>query len=218
MSQLRIKADKASSLRCNTLIAVLENPNDIANVAAVVRNIDSLGVGKLYVIDGNKLLPERWESMRQDRLLNKISSSAIKWSYVKVFKTVEDCIEKLKKDKYVSLSTSPYTKGLSNMNLYNCKLTYKKLAIWFGNEVKGLSDMAINASIGCIQIEMAGIVESLNLAVSTGIVLYQAVQDRKSSINRYTSTSLLYTIFYWTRLSNKKYSIRGSLPPNLELV
>lgn len=57
------------------------------------------------------------------------------------------------------------------MNLYEESFTQPKLAVWFGNESKGISEDATEAADMCIQIPMGGIVESLNLGTSTGIIL-----------------------------------------------
>lgn len=176
----RFKADSASKLRCKTLICVLENPKNIQNVAAVIRNIDTLGVGKLYVVDGYNILPKSWNQMRNNRRLSCLSASSVKWSYVKIFKTTQDCLIHLKDTHYVNMVTSPHIKGLINTNLSKGIYTQSKLAVWFGNEVEGISQTAINNSITCVQIEMSGIVESLNLSVSTGIVLYVIVQQRQN--------------------------------------
>ncbi len=43
--------------------------------------------------------------------------------------------------------------------------------MWFGNESRGISVEALNEADMCIQIPMGGIVESLNLGTSAGIVL-----------------------------------------------
>ena len=50
-STLRKRADEIKNLRCKNLIAVLENPMDIINIGTVVRNVNALGVEKLYVVD-----------------------------------------------------------------------------------------------------------------------------------------------------------------------
>jgi tRNA (guanosine-2'-O-)-methyltransferase len=179
-SNLRIKADNAKKFRCKNLIAVLENPKTIENIGSVVRNIDALGVEKLYVIDGNKLLPGTWEEMRDRNSLKKISVSAIKWSFVKTFKNTQDCINYLNKKNFISVVTSPHLKGKLNCILENGKYTQKRLAVWFGNESRGVSDMAVQNSNFCINIPMSGIIESLNLGTSTGIVLYEITKQRRN--------------------------------------
>lgn len=180
-SSLREKADKARSFRCTTLICVLENPANINNVGAVVRNIDTLGISKLYVVDGNNVLPRDWVNMRNNRKLMNVSSSAIKWSYVHPFRTTAECLEHLNKNNFTSITTSLHQKGYTNITLSDGKYDQKKLAVWFGNESKGVTNEVLNASQFCVQIEAAGIVESLNLSVSTGIVMYTIAQQRRKN-------------------------------------
>lgn len=56
---------------------------------------------------------------------------------------------------------------------------YKKLAVWFGNERVGISKTAVERSSFCINIPMYGIIESLNLGTSSGIVLYEIAKQRR---------------------------------------
>ncbi len=178
-SSLRKKADSIKELRCKNLIAVLEEPRDDKNIGQTIRNINALGVEKLYIIDGRDKVPDDWQEMRTNVRLIKSSSSAIKWSFVKKFKTTEDCINHLNKNGFVSMVTSPHLKGRKNIVLHEGKYTRMKLAVWFGNESKGVSDIAIENSKVCINIPMSGIIESLNLGTTTGIVLYEITKQRR---------------------------------------
>lgn len=177
---VRIKANKAKQFRCKNLIVVLENPKTIENIGSTIRNIDALGAEKLYVVDTNHLLPENWSQMRQKHSLNKISASAIKWSFVKTFKNTDECINHLKNKGFTSVVTSPHMKDKINVLLENGNYTQKRLAVWFGNESCGISDKAIENSEFCINIQMNGIIESLNLGTSTGIVLYEITKQRRN--------------------------------------
>jgi tRNA (guanosine-2'-O-)-methyltransferase len=179
MSSLRKKADKAKILRCNTLIAILENPKTMTNIGLVIRNIDTLGVSKLYVVDENNILPDNWNDMRSNRKLISLSASAIKWAFVKKFNTTKECLDHLETKQYDSIVTSPHILGETNVPLSEGSFTFPRLAVWFGNETRGVSKEAISRSLLCVQIEMTGIVESMNLAMSTGIVLYTIVQQRR---------------------------------------
>lgn len=178
-SSLREKADAIKELRCKNLIAVLEEPKDDKNIGQTIRNINALGVEKLYIIDSRNKIPDDWQDMRTNMTLVKSSSSAIKWSFVKKFKTTEDCINHLDKKGFVSMVTSPHLKGRKNIVLHEGKYTRMKLAVWFGNETKGVSDIAIENSKACINIPMSGIIESLNLGTTTGIVLYEITRQRR---------------------------------------
>ena len=85
----------------------------------------------------------------------------------------------LEKNGFTSIVTSPHIRGKTNVLLQDGDFTQGKLAVWFGNEARGISDLAISHSAACIQIEMYGIIESLNLATSTGIVLYEITKQRR---------------------------------------
>lgn len=179
-NRVRARANAAKKLRCRDLIAVVESPKNFGNIGSIIRNIDALGVSKLYVIDSLKLLPPTWEEMRDRKHLNDISASAVKWTFVKIFQTTKDCLSHLQKNGFVSFATSPHQKGKTNIPLRDGNYTHKKLAVWFGNESCGLSEEALNGCQACIQIPMAGIVESINLANSTGIVLYEVTSQRRA--------------------------------------
>jgi tRNA (guanosine-2'-O-)-methyltransferase len=183
-TSLRQRADHIKIGRCKNLIAVLEDPTDHTNIGTVIRNINALGVEKLYVIDRKNIVPDDWQDMREKKPLLKTSVSAVKWSFIKKFKSTEECLNHLEKNKFVSMVTSPYLKGKSNVILHKGKYTQKKLAVWFGTEAIGISDIALQRSEGCINIEMFGMVDSLNLATSTGIVLYEITVQRREFQNQ----------------------------------
>ena len=167
---IREKIRKIKHLQNKYFICVLENPTNIANIASAIRNISAFGVTKLYVIGGDKNLLRDFETSRKSERLRKISVGANKWVFVKHFNTTTECLKHLKKNLYTSIVTSSHQKG-KNVILYEETFTQKRLAIWFGNESKGISnEAAANADL-CIQIPMGGIVESLNLGTSTGIIL-----------------------------------------------
>ena len=178
-SSLRKKADSIKEFRCKNLIAVLEEPQDYKNIGRTIRNINALGVEKLYIVDSRNKVPNDWQEMRTDVTLTKTSGSAIKWSFVKKFNSTKECIDHLEKNGFTSMVTSPHLKGRNNIVLHEGKYTKMKLAVWFGNESKGVSNQAIENSKACINIPMYGIIESLNLGTSTGIVMYEITKQRR---------------------------------------
>ena len=185
-SNLRQRIDKIKQYRCKNLIAVIEDPRDIKNIGTVIRNVNALGVEKVYVVDPRRSLPESWQDMRGNRSLSGTSVSAIKWSFVKRFDTTEACLQHLKINRYVSIVTSPHLKGRKNVVLHEGDYTTQaKLAVWFGNEVRGASDLAVKQSGMCIQIPMFGIIESLNLGTTSGIVLYEITKQRRDYQRKY---------------------------------
>ena len=177
---IRKRAIEIKPFRCKNLIAILENPNDIKNIGTVIRNVNALGVEKTYIVDSRRALPDDWEEMRTKKSLSKTSVSAIKWSFVKRFDSTEKCLAHLEKNRFVSIVTSPHVKGKKNVVLHEGDFTQIRLAIWFGSEAAGISDLAIESSEMCVNIPMYGLVESLNLATTTGIVLYEVTKQRRA--------------------------------------
>ena len=142
-------------------------------------------VSVLSKIDYSRyLFPDNWEAMRERKSLLKPSVSAIKWSFVKVFRSTEDCLKHLEKQRFISIVTSPHIKGQNNVLLQNGDYTQKRFAVWFGNESRGISELVIANRTACVQIEMYGMIESLNLATSTGIVLYEITKQRREYKNK----------------------------------
>lgn len=160
------------------IIAVLENPNYIINIGHVIRNVNGLGVDRLYVVDGLKRLEDDLETLRNRKSLLKHSSGAVQFTEVKRFDSSEDCFNQLKSDGFFSVATSPHAIGKHNFLLHESRLNAPKLAIWFGEEANGLSDFALERCDFCLMIPMRGQVESFNLATTTAIVLYEAVRQR----------------------------------------
>lgn len=180
-SSARIKADSIREDRCKGFIAVLEEPKLLVNIASALRNVSAFGVEKLYVVDPQKQLDGDWYRLRENQQLLKLSVSASKWTFVKRFDSTDECFDHLESIHYRSIVTSPHVKGKANIDLTDGDFTkFKRLAVWFGNESRGISDRAVERSELCVNIPMFGMVESLNLGTCTGIVLHHIATQRRA--------------------------------------
>jgi tRNA (guanosine-2'-O-)-methyltransferase len=179
-SNLRKRADAIKDFQCENLIAVIEEPTHLNNIGKVIRCVNTLGIKKLYVVDSKDKLPDDWNEMRKSKPLIRMSASAVKWSFVKKFKTTTECLDHLEKNKFVSIATSPHQQGKKNIVLQEGNYTQKRLAVWFGSESNGLSEEVINRSEACVNIEMYGIIESMNVSSSAAIVLYEITKQRRA--------------------------------------
>jgi tRNA (guanosine-2'-O-)-methyltransferase len=179
-----------ASLRCWNrrpagISAAIRTSSNRTNLGTIIRNVNALGVEKAYVVTAHKWLPDDWADMRTRSKLHSVSASAIKWSFVKKFENTASCLEHLKKNRFQSIVTSPHTKGRKNVILHEADYTgFKKLAVWFGNEGTGISSLALEHSELCVNIPMFGIIESLNLGTSSGIVLYEITKQRRAFQDR----------------------------------
>ncbi len=184
-ARIRARANEIKKFRCKNLIAVIEDPMNMVNIGTIIRNIEALGVEKTYIVDPRKMLPDDWQEMREKRSLKDTSVSAVKWSFVKRFDSTQDCLDHLNKKGFVSVVTSPHVKGRDNVVLHEGDYTMTKLAVWFGNEARGISDLAVENSEFCINIPMYGFIESLNLGTSTGVVMYEITKQRRAYQSKY---------------------------------
>jgi len=166
-------------------VTVRQRAKEIKNIGTVIRNVNALGVEKTYIVDPRRALPDNWQEMRENKMLSDTSVSAVKWSFVKRFDSTEDCLQHLEKNGFVSIVTSPHIKGRKNVILHEGDYTQNKLAVWFGNEAKGISNLAIKRSEMCVSIPMFGMIESLNLGTTSGIVLYEITKQRREYQRKY---------------------------------
>ena len=188
-SLVRERAKAIKPYRCKNLIAIIENPNDIKNIGTIIRNVNALGVDKTYIVDPKNKLPDEWQDMRERKSLSKTSVSAIKWSFVKRFDSTEDCLKHLEKNRYVSIVTSPHVKSKKTVVLHEGDYTHPRVAVWFGNESRGVSDIAAERSEFCVTIPMFGMIESLNLGTTSGIVLYEITKQRREYQEKFKRAS-----------------------------
>lgn len=183
---VRRRADTIKQFRCKNLIAVLECPTDMFNIGTVIRNVNALGVEKVYVVDPRHSLSDDWQDLRARSKLSKLSVSAVRWTFVKRFDSTDECFDHLEKNNFKSIVTSPHVKGKDNVILHEGDYTrHSKLAVWFGSEAQGISDRAVERSEMCVSIPMYGFVDSLNLGTSTGIVLYEVTKQRREYQSKY---------------------------------
>ncbi|MBD3732938.1 MAG: RNA methyltransferase [Sphingopyxis sp.] len=183
---VRKRAEAIRSFRCKNLIAVIEDPLDVKNIGTVIRNANALGVEKVYVVDPRRSLPDDWQDMRERKSLSSTSVSAVKWTFVKRFDSTDACLDHLEKQGFISVVTSPHVKGRTNRYLHEGDYSeHTKLAVWFGNEKRGISEAAVSRSSMCVAIPMFGMIESLNLGTSSGIVLYEVAKQRREYQSQY---------------------------------
>ncbi|MCK4406912.1 MAG: TrmH family RNA methyltransferase, partial [Bacteroidales bacterium] len=76
----------------------------------------------------------------------------------------------LKEKKYTIFAIEQAEESIS-LERFN-PVPYNKIALVFGNEVKGVSNEIMDKVDGCIEIPQFGTKHSLNISVSTGIIIW----------------------------------------------
>lgn len=107
--------------------------------------------------------------------MNKESSGAKNWLDVKFFEDVGSCFKELKRQKFKIYGTlvNPESKVLWKEKFFG------KVALVLGNEGSGLTKTAQNLVDKNLYLPMFGLTESLNVAVATGIFLYEVVRQKE---------------------------------------
>lgn len=144
---------------------VLEGVTIAHNASAVMRTCDAAGVLHVDIISPS---PELLTINRA------ISTRAEKWVETRVHATVGECLLPLKEKGYKVAVTH-----LGKEALPYTELDYAQpMALVFGNESEGVSPEALALTDYKIKIPMLGMVQSLNLSVAVGIILYEALKQR----------------------------------------
>jgi len=156
-------------------VIVLENIADPHNAAAVWRSADAFGFQKIYLVYSKE------KAINPKKIGKASSASANKWLSFKIFKNIDECYEKLRKDGYKIYATVLDKEAKEIRETRFCQRLQRgkgKIAIVFGNEHRGLSDEAIKGADEKIYIPMKGMVQSLNISVTAGIVMYEVDRQR----------------------------------------
>lgn len=144
---------------------VIENIHDPHNVSAIFRTCDAAGVPKVSLVYNIEKFP---------KIGKKSSASAFKWIEREKYKSLEECYNQLRKEKFKIYASSLNS---NSKKLYELDFT-KKSAIVFGNENRGLSKEAEELADERFFIPMYGMVQSLNVSVSAAITIYEALRQR----------------------------------------
>jgi len=153
------------------IIIILDDIRSLHNIGSVFRTSDAFLVEKIYLC-GITATPPNKE-------IHKTALGAtdtVEWEYQENVLTV---IDRLKSEN-VQIFAIEQVENSIMLNDFQIEKE-KKYALIFGNEVKGVSQVAIHESDGVIEIPQLGTKHSLNISVSVGIVVWDLFQKIKVS-------------------------------------
>lgn len=162
----RISIDEFKSTQKTPIIVVLDNIRSLNNIGSVFRTSDAFLIEKIYLCGICATPPNK--DIHKTALG---ATESVAWEYVE--NTLE-VVTKLKDEKVKVLAIEQ----AENSKKLNAFLPEKdqKYAIVMGNEVKGVQQEVVNASDLCIEIPQLGTKHSLNISVTTGVVLWDLFQ------------------------------------------
>lgn len=144
------------------IIIVLDDIRSLHNIGSVFRTSDAFLIEKIYLC-GITATPPNKE-------INKTALGAtdtVTWEYQKdVLQVISDL-----KSQNVAVYAIEQVENAIFLDNFSTE-TNKKYALVFGNEVFGVNQEAVKLCDGAIEIPQLGTKHSLNISVSTGIVIW----------------------------------------------
>lgn len=144
------------------IIIVLDNVRSLHNVGSAFRTADGFAVEAIYLCGITAQPPHR--EIEKTALG---ATQSIQWKY---FENIDEAVADLKTQQYQIIAVEQAQNSISLSDYYPRK--DKKYALFFGNEVNGVSNQVMQQLDACIEIPQFGTKHSFNIVISTGIVLW----------------------------------------------
>ncbi len=144
------------------LIVVLDHVRSSNNIGSVFRTCDAFLVQSLYLCGITAVPP--------NKDIHKTALNAEKWVDWKYFERTEDAVASLKADGFSVFAIEQIDTSIMLPDFKPGE--GERLALIFGNEVKGVQQKVIDLCDGAIEIPQFGTKHSFNVSVSAGIVLW----------------------------------------------
>ncbi len=147
------------------LLLILDSVQDTHNLGAILRSAECAGV------DG--VILTKYNSAPINETVNKTSAGAISYLKICSVNNLSVSIKQLKDNGFWVVGSS-----LDNSKNYN-EVDYKiPVALIVGNEEKGIRKLTADNCDFIVSIPMNGKVQSLNVSVATGILLFEILRQR----------------------------------------
>lgn len=155
--------ERVLSQRTRRLTVVLEDIFQSQNASAVIRTCECMGLQDIHII----------EQISKYSLNPRVLKGSNKWMTFYQYNdrrvnNTKLCYDRLRDNGYYVLATDPAEDGKS---IHEIDVTDKKIAIVFGNELRGVSPYGLEYADQKVRIPMYGFTESLNISVSVAICL-----------------------------------------------
>jgi tRNA (guanosine-2'-O-)-methyltransferase len=190
--------DRVLDARTRHLTVVLEDVFQSQNASAVVRTSECMGLQDIHIV----------EQRSKYEINPRVLKGANKWMDLHRYNdrsrnNTQDCYEKLRASGYTVLAADPGEGGFSVHDIDPSR----KIALVFGNELRGISEFGLANADQRVRIPMYGFTESLNLSVSVAICLNTLVTKLRDAS---TSFHLSATEKNELKLAWYRKIVRGS--------
>ncbi len=153
------------------IIVILDNVRSLNNIGSVFRTADAFLIEKIYLCGITAQPPHK--DIQKTALG---ATESVNWEYVE---DTLSLVESLKDDAIKVFSIEQAEDAIMLNDFEPVK--GETCAVVFGNEVKGVQQKVVSASDGVIEIPQLGSKHSLNISVSTGVVLWDLFSKIKKT-------------------------------------
>lgn len=158
----RLSLEEYQEIEKTPITVILDNIRSCNNIGSVFRTSDALLIEKV-ILCGITATPPNTEIHKTALDAEK----SVPWEY---FTDTEAAVLNLKESEYRVFAVEQVENSIMLPDYFPEK--NRKLALVFGNEVKGVQQSVINICDGAIEIPQYGTKHSFNISVSAGIVLW----------------------------------------------
>tara|TARA_B110000977_G_C11081202_1_gene492984 strand:+ start:2828 stop:3358 length:531 start_codon:yes stop_codon:yes gene_type:complete len=166
----RLSVDEFKEVQKLPIVVVLDNIRSLNNIGSVFRTSDAFLIEKIYLCGITAKPPHK--DIHKTALG---ATESVEWEY---YEETLDCISMLQKKDYQCIAVEQAHNSVL-LNEYDSS-KHAKIALVFGNEVKGVQQSVIDRCNACIEIPQLGTKHSLNIAVSAGVVLWDLFRAMRS--------------------------------------
>lgn len=167
----RKSVDQFRKAEKTPIIVILDNIRSLNNIGSVFRTADAFLIQKVYLCGITAQPPHK--DIQKTALG---ATETVSWEYTE---DSLELVEKLKSEG-VKIFSIEQAEGAIMLNDFQPE-NDKTCAVVFGNEVKGVQQNVVSASDAVIEIPQLGSKHSLNISVSTGVVLWDLFSKLKLS-------------------------------------
>lgn len=165
----RKSVDQFRESEKSPFVIVLDNVRSLNNVGTVFRNADAFLVKKICLCGITPVPPHH--DIQKTALG---ATESVEWVY---YQSTADAVRRLKDEGFV-IAGIEQTEG--SVELQDMLIEPgRNYALVFGHEVNGVSQEIIDMCDSCIEIPQFGTKHSFNIAVSTGIVMWELTRKLK---------------------------------------
>jgi tRNA G18 (ribose-2'-O)-methylase SpoU len=166
----RLSVEEYKLMVKTPLVVVLDNIRSCNNIGSVFRTSDALLIEKVYLC-GITATPPNAEIHKTALDAEK----SVEWEY---FEKTEDALALLQNSGFKVYAIEQVENSISLPEYIPAE--GEKVAVVFGNEVKGVQQKVVNICNGSIEIPQFGTKHSFNVSVSAGIVLWEIFRKIRS--------------------------------------